>query len=341
MHGGSRPLPFPLEEPGCRLFARARHGLWQAARASGLQAGDEVLAPAFHHGSEIEALMGAGLVCRFYEATESLAPDNRELEKLLTPRTRALHLTHFLGFPQDGPRWRRWCDDRGLLLIEDAAQSWLAGHAGRAVGSDGDIAVYCLYKSFGLPDGAALLSRSMVPSPQGGRQLGVRSLAIEHALWLVTRSELLSRAAERTPRAKRFLIRPDLALGDPNSRPSTMTLLVLPRIASMRAAERRRRNYRQLYAARPDLVPRAFADLPPGASPFVFPIESDDKRAVMRRLRSVGIRPLDLWPNPHPVLPRADFPRADALRRRIIGIPVHQELRGKDVARIVKVLREL
>lgn len=335
------PLPFPLEEPGCRLFARARHGLWQAARASGLNEGDEVLAPAYHHGSEIEALRRAGLVCRFYEATETLAPGEDELERLLTARTRALHLTHFLGFPQDGRRWRRWCDERGLLLIEDAAQSWLTGNGGRPVGSDGDITVYCLYKSFGLPDGAALLTRTAVPPPQGRRPLGAQSLAMEHALWLVTHSELLSRAAEGTSRAKNFLIRPDLALGDPNSPPSAMTLLVLPRIASMTAAERRRQNYRQLHAARPDLVPRAFADLPPEASPFVFPIECDDKTAVMSRLRSIGIRSLDLWPNPHPMLARAEFPRAAALRRRTIGMPVHQELRSKDLARIVKALREL
>src|SRR5215207_3147207 len=67
-------LPFPLDAPGCRLVARARHGIWLGVRALGLGQGDEVLAPAWHHGSEIEALMRAGLRCRFYDATPSLAP---------------------------------------------------------------------------------------------------------------------------------------------------------------------------------------------------------------------------------------------------------------------------
>ena len=102
-------VPFPLDKPGCVLFERARHGLWHGLRALGLVGDDEVLVPAYHHGSEIEAFVRAGLTCRFYEATEALAPDERELEALLGLRTRALHLIHYLGFAQDAPRWRGWC----------------------------------------------------------------------------------------------------------------------------------------------------------------------------------------------------------------------------------------
>jgi dTDP-4-amino-4,6-dideoxygalactose transaminase len=128
------------------LFERARHGLWHGLRALGLGDDDEVLVPAYHHGSEIEALVRAGLTCRFYEASEGLAPDERELEALLGPRTRALHLIHYLGFPQEATRWRAWCEERGLFLIEDAAQAWLGSLEGRPLGSFGDIAIFCLYK---------------------------------------------------------------------------------------------------------------------------------------------------------------------------------------------------
>src|SRR6516164_1820124 len=36
-------IPFPLNEPGCVLFERARHGLWHGLRALGLGYDDEVL----------------------------------------------------------------------------------------------------------------------------------------------------------------------------------------------------------------------------------------------------------------------------------------------------------
>ena len=136
--------PFPLDDERCRLYARARHALWQGVQAIGLRPGDEVLVPAYHHGSEIESLIRAGLVCRFYEATATLAPDRAELEELLSPSTRALYLIHYLGFAQDASRWRRWCDEHGLLLLEDAAQAWLATCDGNPAGSCGDLSSICL-----------------------------------------------------------------------------------------------------------------------------------------------------------------------------------------------------
>jgi len=333
-------LPFPLGEPGCRLFSRARHGLWQALH-SALRADDEVLVPAYHHGSEVEALVRAGARCRFYDATETLEPDEDELRRLIGPRTRALHLTHFVGFPQDAARWRTWCNAHGLLLIEDAAQAWLAEREGRPVGNDGDIVIFCLYKTFGLPDGAALLSRLPISDSAARRRLAVADLGLEHAVWLTSRSRLLSRMVQRLHRERPYSSERDFALGDANSTPSLATLLALPRVARVGAAEQRRRNYGALLHAFGDRVPRAFRDLPPGASPFVFPIVSNDKSALLRRLRASGIRALDFWSMPHPALPAEDYPLARRLRATVVGLPVHQELRDEDLARLVTTTGEL
>src|SRR4029453_17635441 len=71
-------MPYPLDQPGCRLFSRARHGLHRALSEL-VEQGHEILPPAFHHGSEIEAFVQSGLTCRFYEGDERLAPDQDEL----------------------------------------------------------------------------------------------------------------------------------------------------------------------------------------------------------------------------------------------------------------------
>lgn len=331
----SASLPFPLGEPTCRLFSRGRHALWHGIRAAGLVPGDEVLAPAYHHGSEIETLIRSGLRCRFYEATETLEPDEGELGHLLGPRTRALHLTHHLGFPQDAERWRRWCDDRGLVLIEDAAQAWLATRAGRPVGAAGDFAIFCLYKTFGIPDGAALYARSPLSGSVDDRSLALGAIAFDHALWLTTRSAFLSRIAERFYRQRRYVAERDFALGDPSRGPSAATVVALPRVVRVDAAARRRANYLCLLLVLGDRAPAAFRRLPAGASPFVFPIESEDKPNTLRRLRSCGVRAIDVWSVPHPALPVDDFPGAASLRAKVIGLPVHQEMREQDVASVV------
>lgn len=331
-------IPFPLDKSGCVLFERARHGLWHGVRALGLVAGDEVLVPAYHHGSEIEALVRAGLTCRFYEATEALAPDERELQALLGPRTRALHLIHYLGFAQDAPRWRSWCKERGLFLFEDAAQAWLASLDGRPVGSFGDIAIFCLYKTFGLPDGGALLCSSPPAPPDGPSPAGIGRLALRHAAWCLERSPVLAQLASLLERTTPYSPQQDFALGDPNSPPSAATLRLLRRI-DPGAAARRCTNYRVLLDELGDLVPSPFATLPDGASPFAFPIAVDDKQTLLARLAGRGVRGLDFWSVPHPALPATRFPGAAARRARMVGLPVHQELRPADMARIARAVR--
>src|SRR5512133_419490 len=176
-------LPLPVEERNCRLYMEARQGLWWALKGLGIGSGDEVLVPAYHHGSEIEVLVRTGAQCRFYDCRETFEPDEAELESLRGPRVRALYLIHQLGFAQDVARWRRWCDDRDLFLLEDGAQAWLSGRDGRPVGSDADLAIFCLYKVFGLPDGGAVISKAFGGPPAEEESSGARALAGRLADW--------------------------------------------------------------------------------------------------------------------------------------------------------------
>lgn len=336
----ARSLPFPLGEPSCRLYARARQALCNGVRALGLGPGDEVLVPAYHHGSEVEALERAGLRCRFYDVGPGLEPDAADLDALVGERTRALQIVHYLGVPQATARWRGWCDARGLLLVEDAAHAWLAHDDGGPVGALGDLSVFCLYKTVGLPDGAALVSRRPVPAP-GVADRKAWEMGLEHALWLASRSDTLGSAATavRRRRPHRYDPRADFALGTP-APPSAATRAALARISGTGIADCRRANFRRLTEELGDLVPPALARPAPGASPLAVPVAVADKPGLLRALRDRGVRPLDLWSVPHPSLDAGRFPRAAALRRTVVALPVHQELRPRDVERIAATVGE-
>jgi dTDP-4-amino-4,6-dideoxygalactose transaminase len=328
--------PFPLGRPVCSLHRLGRHALFQGVRACGLKAGDEVLVPAYHHGSEVEALVRAGLQCRFYGEGESLEPDAAELEALVGPRTRALLLIHYLGLPQDARRWRGWCDARGLLLIEDAAQAWLASIEGRPVGSFGHIAIFCLYKSFGVPDGAALVSRARPAASDGAGGLGVGGVALRHAAWLMGRSPALARVGATVRRERRYSAEEDIRLGDTATGASAATSFLLPRVADPAAASRRRANYRLLLTRLGRIVPPQFAELPDGASPFVFPIETARRSELLERLARQAIEAIAFWSVPHHELAVSQFPYVRALRERIVGLPIHQELRPRDIEQLAR-----
>lgn len=331
-------LPFPLDEPRVGFFSRARHGLWHGLELLGMAPGDEVLAPAYHHGSEVEALTRAGLRCRFYEAQADLEPAADELEGLVGPRTRALHLIHPLGLPRDAPRWRRWCDERGLLLIEDAAQSWLGSVDGEPVGRFGDLAIFSLYKTVAVPDGGIA-----VPSPElrpdRTPRSGLRGVVGRHRSWARQHVGVPRRGPDRSERAP-YSPERDFALGDPGSAASRATRYLLPRLADPATADRRRDNYRRLLAALGDRVPPPFGELPEGACPMAFPVSVRERHAAIDGLSRRGVQALDLWSVPHPSLPVERFPGAGRRRAEVIALPVHQGLAADALERIVDAARE-
>ena len=50
----ARP-PFPLGAPGSLLLRKGRQALYFGIQSMDLRAGDEILMPAYHHGSEVAA----------------------------------------------------------------------------------------------------------------------------------------------------------------------------------------------------------------------------------------------------------------------------------------------
>ncbi len=328
-------LPYPLGEPGTRLFLRARHGLWHGIRALGLEPGDEVLVPAYHHGSEVAALVRAGLVCRFYEATETLEPDADELEALRGSRTRALYLIHYLGVPQASRRWRAWADARELLLLEDAAPAWLATRDGLPVGSLGDLAIFCLYKTVGLPDGGAVVVRGAnVPAPRG-RHSGLAAVARRHAAWLAARSAILTKRTD----GRAYDARADMALGDVSLPPSA-GMFLLRRLLRPDPAALRRAHYATLAEGLMERAAPGFQRISEGASPFGFPLRVPDKARTLAALARRGVRGIDFWTAPHPLLDVRRYPGAAARRAETVLLPVHQELSPAEVERIAQAARQ-
>jgi perosamine synthetase len=340
--GVSQWLPYPLNNDGCRIFSRARHAIWNACRTLGLEKKDVILVPAWHHGSEIEALLQAGVQIRYYKLTALLEPDAESLETLLTPEVKVLYLIHYLGFPQDAVRWRKWCDERRLLLFEDAAQSFLAEINNRPVGSFGHAGVFCLYKTYGIPDGGAVVTLVPPVSAANAVQPGGWRVVKRHVNWIAERCSVIGtlhlyfKPIVKSLKKKNHNRNPykEFELGDPFSPPSAMTMRLLPKMVDKATAERRRENYKFLLSRLRNLVPRPFLSLPEGACPFAFPIEVNDADEVLKRLRRYGVDGLLFWRNPHPSLPVNDFPFSKALRNRVFAVPVHQELTQSELEQI-------
>src|SRR5712691_2504104 len=157
-----KSLPFPLDCDSLHSYYLARNAIYALAQVWGLR-NQEILFPAYCHGVELETLLAAGVVVRFYPVGPDMRVRAQDIASLLSQRTRAVYLIHYLGFPGPVEEVSSLCRDRGLLLIEDCALALLSRLGERPLGSFGDAAVFCFYKTLPVPNGGALLLRK--PSP--------------------------------------------------------------------------------------------------------------------------------------------------------------------------------
>lgn len=333
-----RPLPFPLDEADCRVCDLGRDALWIGLGSLGLEPGDELLMPAYHCGTEVGPVVQCGVIPRFWEGTEDLEPDPEELESLIGPRTRGLFLIHHLGFAQDASRWSRWCQERGLLLIEDVASAWLGAVDGRPLGSWGALSIFSPWKMLGLPEGAALVCDSP-PSPitpRAGVPLKplLKAVARGPAQRFSLAVRLHRRRREPADSAPRFDVR------EPGRGISCAVLALIRRLADQGIAETRRRNYEWLRGRLGDRIPPPFNRAPGEGCPLGFPVQAEDKLGLRRHLSAAGVEGVDFWPTAHPAVPANEFPRIAHRRATTILVPVHQGLAPGDLDRIGRAIGE-
>lgn len=106
--------------------------------------GDEVILPSWTWYSCYNAVVLHGALPVFAEIDESLNIDPADLERKITPRTKAVMPVHIEGNPCDMHRIVEIARRRGLKVVEDCAQSLGAAIQGRPVGSFGDINIFSL-----------------------------------------------------------------------------------------------------------------------------------------------------------------------------------------------------
>lgn len=343
LFGSRRAGPFPpFSAPSARYFYFARNAVWLAVKILGLD-GNEVLVPAYHHGVEVEALVDAGATVRFYRVGPRWDVDLEDVRRRIGPRTRALYLIHYAGFPGPVAEMRALADEYGLPLIEDCALSLLSCDGSRPLGSTGDLSVYCLYKTLPVPNGGAMVvngkrpySVPEPPRPPLGSVVSHTASSllmnlemrggwvgrwIRSALRQVGRGTANAARISRVPTGTQHFDRAHVDLG---MSPLARRIALGHDLAQV--VETRRRNYFFLLGRLRDVAPPLFNQLAPGVCPLFYPLVVQDKAEVMARLRARGVEAVDFWGRFHPACDADAFPEVASLRRTILEVPCHQDL---------------
>lgn len=348
----------------------ARVAIDAALQAWGVGAGDEVLAPAYNCGSEIDVLSHRGVTMQLYDAGRDGMIDVSVLERMATPHTKVLYITHYFGWPQPVREIQAWAQSRRIRLLEDCALALLSSDGGTPVGTVADAAVFNLPKFLPLPDGGALVmqdsDRAQVSmefrSPSSSRVLR-KSLplikraglhAADWAGWRRTTGRAVVPGFDATdvddlPHKRGIAHRPDMPPSyyfDPRlarTGLSWTSRLILASLHPDSIIAARRRNYVQLAGLLRDIrgVHLLHRDLPEGVCPVGLPLIVTNRDRICRKLNSASIDAFPWWAGFHRAINWSEYPEACFLKDNVLLLPVHQDLGPAHMQYIAECVRAL
>ncbi len=144
--------------------------------------GDEVILPAWTWHSCFNTVVLAGALPVIAEIDETFNIDPDDIERHITPQTRAVLAVHLQGNPCRIDRVLEIARKHRLRVIEDCAQSVGASFQGKPLGSFGDIGIYSLQqnKTITSGDGGALVTSDPVLFERASRFHDMGDLRAPH-----------------------------------------------------------------------------------------------------------------------------------------------------------------
>lgn len=109
-----------------------------------LYPGDEIIVPVYTFHATVSPMMHFGAIPVFADSDAYGQFDPNELDRLVSPRTKAVVVTHMWGYTVDIEPIREFCNKHELTLIEDCSHAHGATVNGTTVGSFGDMSIWSL-----------------------------------------------------------------------------------------------------------------------------------------------------------------------------------------------------
>jgi len=117
-----------------------------AAKAIGIEEGDEVIMPTFTIISPAQAVSKLGAKPILVDSDpQTWNMDVTQIEEKITAKTKAIIVVHIYGLPVDLNPVMELCKKYDLKLIEDAAEMHGQTYNGKPCGSFGDVSIFSFY----------------------------------------------------------------------------------------------------------------------------------------------------------------------------------------------------
>lgn len=310
-----------------------------ALLCAGVGPGSEVILPSFTFVATAAAVLycGAEPVFADIRGDHDLGIDPEDVERLITPATKAVIAVHYAGFAADVERLREICDREGIAFIEDCAHAPDADVGGKQLGT------------FGFAGTLSFFSNKVLAAGEGGLLVTDDADAAERAGHLRNEGFLHTSAQRHAGTAPKY----DVVEVGFNYRIDEMrAALILSRLKRLddEIAERRRlmHRYRERLRDLPGVeVPYRDEEVDSSScytlAILVDPEKRDAARAgmatagVQTTLAYIGVHEFSYWRNR---FPDVTLPRTEQVSRRIFNLPLFPHLTDAEQDRVVESLEE-
>lgn len=344
---------FPFSSPTGVWTFSGRVSLYLGLPVLKLPKGSTILFPSYYQYVEIDTLLAAGFKLKFYRVREDFTVDLDDAEQRLGDDVSALYIIHYFGFPQPLVRVREFCDRHGLALLEDCALSLFSRDERNWLGTEGDLALYSVYKTLPLPHGGFLVTKNekargqLKTAPFKSTFLQTKDLVYQNMRasgWDRLENSLL-RVARTTKKALRWdrgtTIGSGISHWDPRLleyRASPLVLRLMRLSDPETVIATRRKNFLRLISRlRGHIpIPPPFDELPEGVCPLFVPALVDDKIRFQEEMAKFGVQTVNLWQDRHPACPADLADEVTPWRDHIIELPIHQGLLPTDIDRVAE-----
>jgi dTDP-4-amino-4,6-dideoxygalactose transaminase len=301
--------------------------------ALGSGQGDEVVLPSLNFVAAANAIVHTGAQPVFCDirGPDDLNLDPGDLEDALTPRTKAVLVLHYGGYPCDMEAVSALAERAGVVVLEDAAHAPGASLNGRACGTLGAIGCFSFFANKNLPLGEG----GMIVTADDGLAERLRLLR-SHGMTSLTWDRHRGHASSYDVVLPGFNYRLDevrAALG----------LVQLRRLPDENAARARvAARYREALDGADGLrMPFAEArGVPAHHLAVVLLPEGTDRQAVRTALEERGIQTSVHYPPIHTFSAYRDgsrrpLPRTDSVAGRILTLPLYGRMTDEQVEAVV------
>lgn len=122
---------------------------------NGVGAGDEVICPSLTFAASVNCIRYVNAIPVFCDikGLDNMNIDPVEIEKLITPKTKAIVAVHMAGFPADMDAIMTIAKKHNLKVIEDACHGPLSEYKGKKLGTIGDVGCFSFFSNKNISTG--------------------------------------------------------------------------------------------------------------------------------------------------------------------------------------------